>query len=171
MKQIHLTKTQQKLLTSLTTRSSSPQKLVLRAGIILAHHESSNKRAVAATCSVGRETVYRWFNRWVEAKDELAKLEAEHQAEDLSDALYQRALSVLLDDAPRPGHHPTFTEEEKQKIIALASEKPETVGVPVTHWTHKLLRNAVIDKGIVTTISSAQVGRFLKQSHAEASQG
>ena len=166
-----LTKTQQKLLTAITTRHNSSQKLVLRATVVLEHDKSGNKKTAAANCSVGRETVYRWVNRFSAAREELEQLELEYQAERLSDALYERAIGAILYDAPRPGHPPTFTEEQKQQIIALAAEKPETVGVPITHWTHKRLQDAVIDRGIVPTISSAQVGRFLKQSHATATPG
>lgn len=75
----------------------------------------------------------------------------------------------MLEDADRPGAPATFTESQKQQIIAMATRKPEDEGVPVTHWSHDLLARTVVDKGIVTSISPAQIGRFLKGSHAAAS--
>ena len=69
----------------------------------------------------------------------------------------------LLADAERPASPATFTEEQKRQIIAMATRKPEEEGVPVTHWSHDLLAKTVVDKGIVQTISPAQIGRFLKE--------
>lgn len=171
MQKITLTKTQHTLLTNIIHQKTSPQQLVFRAKIILAYVEIDAKQAVADQQQITRDTVYRWIKRWQSVTEELSRLEATYTAGQLSESLYQRALAALLHDAPRPGHPTTFTEDEKQKIIALASEKPETVGVPITHWTHKLLRDTIIARGIVPTISSAQVGRFLKQGHPAASQG
>jgi putative transposase len=71
----------------------------------------------------------------------------------------------MFADAPRPGAPATFTEEDKQNILALAAEEPEKADVPVTHWTHILLAKAVVDRGIVPAISSSRVGIFLKESH------
>ena len=170
MQKITLSKTQQTLLTTTTHASTSPQRLVLRAGIILAYAEAPNQLAIARDMGIDRNTVYLWLTRWQDTMAELNRLEIEFATQRLSETIYRRALSLILGDAPRPGHHATFTEEQKRQIIALASETPEQAGVPITHWTHVTLRNAVIDKGIVPTISRAHVGRFLKQSHAQTPQ-
>jgi hypothetical protein len=82
--------------------------------------------------------------------------------------MYRRKIESLLCDAPRPGTPATFSEAQKQQIIALASEAPEQAGVPVTHWSPGLLAQTVTTKGIVQSISPAQVGRFLKSSHPTA---
>jgi putative transposase len=76
---------------------------------------------------------------------------------------------MLLSDAKRPGAPATFSEAQKQQIIALAASKPEDEGVPVTHWSHEILAQTVVDKGIVKTISAAQIGRFLKKGDSAAS--
>jgi hypothetical protein len=51
----------------------------------------------------------------------------------------------------------------------MATRKPEDEEVPVTHWSHDLLARTVVDKGIVKSISPAQIGRFLKGSQPAAS--
>jgi transposase len=93
---------------------------------------------------------------------ELNQLEKEHSAGTLTKSRYRRELAEMLTDAPRPGHPTTITEEQKAQIIALATEKPEKVGVPITHWTGETVKEAAIAKGIVPTISRAHVSRFLK---------
>jgi putative transposase len=169
MTNIKLTKTQQTLLTNITLKTTSSQRLVFRAKVILTTTETGNKHAVAAQLKTSRDAVYRWTNRWQDSGEELARLEVEHTNGHLSEPMYQRALADVLADAIRPGHPATFTEEQKQQIIALAAEEPEKANVPITNWTCDTLRNAVIDKEIVPTISRAHIGRFLKQSHAQTS--
>jgi transposase len=168
MKQIHPTKTQNVLLESLTRASTSPQGLVRRASVIIAGAQTSNQSAIAHNLGMDRSSVHLWLERWQESAGELDHLEAEHRAQRLSGPMYQRALGAILSDAPRPGHPPTITEDQKACILALAAEKPEKAGVPITHWTCNTLRDTVIDKGIVPTISRAHIGRFLKSSHAPA---
>lgn len=165
MKKVALSKMQQSLLSKITRGSTSPQRLVLRADIILAGAKRNNQTAIAKEAGINRETVYHWLIRWQNATQELSQLETRHTNQQLSEELYQRALEAILADAPRPGAPATFTEEEKQKILAMAADDPEKADVPVTHWSNKLLAKAAIDKKIVTTISSSRVGVFLKESN------
>jgi len=163
MKKLTLTPKQTKLVTSLVHAKTSPQCIVLRASLILDYAESGNKSSVATKYGVGRDTVRRWCQRWQNLQAELDQLETENQAGTLSDPMYRRELETILADAERPGAPATFTEEQKQQIIAVATRKPEDEGVPVTHWSHELLAQTAVDKGIVKTISPAQIGRFLKE--------
>ena len=48
--------------------------------------------------------------------------------------------------------------------MALACESPKLSGRPITRWTHRELRDEVIKRGIVASISVAQVGRYLQQA-------
>lgn len=168
MKKVALSKMQYSLLIKVTRGSSNPQRLVFRASIVLAGAEAKNQTSIAKHAGVNRETVHRWLVRWQNAIQELNDLEAKYINQQLSKDMYQRALTAILEDAPRPGAPATFTEEDKRKIIALAAEEPEKADVPTTHWTHKLLAKAVINKGIVPKISSSRVGVFLKESHITA---
>lgn len=163
MKNLTLTPKQTQLVTNLVHARTSPQCVVLRAGLILDSAASGNKSSVATKYFVGRDTVRRWCQRWQSYQAELDRLESENQAGTLSDTLYRREIETILADAERPGAPATFTEEQKRQILAVATRKPEDEGVPVTHWSHELLAQTVVDKGIVKTISAAQIGRFLKE--------
>jgi hypothetical protein len=50
------------------------------------------------------------------------------------------------------------------KIVALSCEDPETLDVPVSHWSQSELARQAVRRGIVETISHGSVGRFLKRS-------
>jgi len=49
------------------------------------------------------------------------------------------------------------------KIINLSLQKPESVGVPITHWTSEELARKAIKDNIVESISPRQISRYLKQ--------
>ena len=70
----------------------------------------------------------------------------------------------MLSDAPRPGAPATFTAEQVSQSVALACEPPELSGRPINHWTVRELRDEVLARNIVETISRAQVGRILQQA-------
>jgi transposase len=169
MKKLILTPTQTKLVTGVVHASTSPQCIVLRGGLILDYAESGNKSKVATKYSVGRDTVRRWCQRWQRSQAELERLETEYQAGTLSETKYRWEIETILADAERPGAPVTFSEAQKQQIIAIAARKPEDEGIPVTHWSHEILAQTVVDKGIVKTISAAQIGRFLKERYSQAS--
>ena len=47
--------------------------------------------------------------------------------------------------------------------MALACEKPENYGLPITQWSHSTLTQEIIKQGIIETISQTHVGDFLKK--------
>jgi hypothetical protein len=171
MKQKHiiLTPTQHTILTTIIHKTTSQQRLVARAKLVLDVSEAtSNKRAIAKANHTSPDMLHRWVSRWLDHADQLARYEQDFHAtaESFSLSDYSAALITILSDAPRPGAPPTITEAQKQQIIALATQKPEDAGVPVTHWSHSLLAETAVDKDIVPTISSTHLGRFLKMRHS-----
>lgn len=57
----------------------------------------------------------------------------------------------------------TFMPEEICQIMALACEDPETLDVPISHWSQSELARQAVARGIVKSISHGSVGRFLKK--------
>jgi hypothetical protein len=76
----------------------------------------------------------------------------------------RRAIASVLDDEPRPGAPAQFTPEQVTRILAVACEPPEKSGRPITHRTAHELTEEVIRRGIVTSISPAQVSRSLREA-------
>jgi pyridoxine/pyridoxamine 5'-phosphate oxidase len=46
--------------------------------------------------------------------------------------------------------------------MAMACEDPETLDVPISHWSQSELARQAVARGIVESISHGSVGRFLK---------
>jgi len=85
-------------------------------------------------------------------------VETEGDARELS-----KAIEEALADIPGKRGNPKFSAEQVCEIVAVACERPEDSDRATTHWTHKELREEVIKRSIVESISSRQVGRFLKR--------
>jgi putative transposase len=113
---------------------------------------------IADDLGIHWRTANRWRTRWEEASERLAAAEAKEDEKTLRRLIVEE----ILADASRPGSPPTFTAEQVCQIIAVACEDPEESERPVTHWTPRELRDEVIKRGIVESISVRSVGRFLK---------
>jgi len=158
-KAINVTARQREALNQIIRRHSSPQQLVMRAKIILAAADQRNNQSNADLLEVTPTTVRAWIERWNMAINILAKAEADENEKPLSAAICK----VLADD-PRPGRPADFSPELICQIIALACEKPEDLGRPISHWSQRELADEVLKRNLVDKISPRSVGRFLKRS-------
>ena len=151
---INLKDDERKTLRSLVQKHTAKQSVVIRAKIILLADEGMRHQEIAQELSIRNNTVTTWIARW----------------RDLSN----KSAEDRLQDSPRSGAPDKFTPEQLCQIIAIACEKPEDHGRPVTHWTHWELAEVVVEEGIVDSISSSHLGTLLKKkiySHIEVNTG
>ena len=154
---IHVSSLQLDILQHLLRRTTSMQRLVKRAQIILEAFQGTSNTKISQHQHVHYETVRRWRDRWRAAESRLQAIEALGQPKLLS-----QAIEALLTDEQRSGTPATFTFEQFMQIMALACEKPEAAERPVSSWTPRELADEAIKRGIVTKISPRTVERFLK---------
>ncbi len=138
------------ILQHMVRRTTSAQRLVKRAHIVLEAGKGTSNTKISLHQHVDYETVRRWRDRWRAAEFRLQAIEATGKPKLLS-----QAIEVLLTDAQRSGAPATFTFEQ-------ACEKPEAADRPVSTWTPRELADEAIKRGIVTKISPRTVERFLK---------
>ena len=127
----------------------TPQRLALRAWIILLAAAGKGVRATARMIGVEAKTVRFWRRRWLAGKDE-------------------GSIAGRLADAPRSGAPATFTAEQVCAIVALACEPPAACGRPITHWSQNELAREAVKRGLVGSISQRSVGRMLKSGRPPA---
>ncbi len=154
---LHVTSRQRMLLEQIVRRSTSAQRQVTRAKIILAAADGENNQHVADRLDLHLQTARTWRGRWAEAAERFAAIEAEDDEVALREAIH-----AVLSDDPRGGAPATFTPEQICHIVAVGCERPEDSGRPVSHWTPTELTDEVIKRGLVPSISPRSVGRFLK---------
>ena len=143
---IELSKEEKATLEAIVRKQTTAQNIARRARIILMVDRGKNTNTkVAEYVGMDNGEITRWTKRWVESKEE--------------------DVEARLEDKPRSGRPATITAEQWCKIMALACEKPELHGVPITHWSNSTLAAEIIKQGIVESISPTHVGNFLKKSN------
>ena len=116
---------------------------------------------------LNRGTVHMWCRRWCAYVSKLEQIEADGS----SDKALTTVSIEALTDSPRSGTPAIFTAEQIVQIIAVACADPADSGRPVSHWTPREIAEEVRKRGIVETISTRSVGRFLKSSGFAAPSG
>ena len=160
-----LTERQQMVLQTMAFSRSCPQGLAHHAEIILLAFEGFKNEEIATKLHCERHGIGIWRRRWQLAFRQLTVIECLEKPTALREAIEE-----VLGDLPRAGCGGKFTAEQIAQILAVACEPPEQSGRPVTHWTPRELTDEVIQRGIVTSISVRQVGRFLKDSGPSVAQ-
>ena len=156
---ITITERQQDILQTLSRSVTAPSHFRQRAAIIVLAFDGLRNQDIAARVGLTQRQVGLWRRRWAKAWNKLIDIECCE-----SQAALRRAIEAVLTDAPRPGAPGKFTPEQVTLILAVACEPPEKSGRPITHWTVQELTDAVIERGIVESISPAQVYRYLREA-------
>ena len=134
-------------LEKLVKQHQTAQQIALRARIVLASTAGKTNTAIAEENQVSHFTARLWRNRWVSLQ--------EIPLEDLS-------AEERLQDMPRPGAPSQITADQRCQIEALACEKPEESGRPITHWSAREIADEMIARKIVEQISPRHAARLLK---------
>jgi putative transposase len=147
---VPLSEAERQALHTMIRAHKTPQYLSFRAHVILLLAEGLTAPDVARRLGTTRTTVRRWRRHWLRRPG--------------------CAVPERLQDAPRPGAPATFSAEQWCQIIALACEPPGASGRPISHWTPRELADEACKRGIVGTISTRHVRRFLKSGRSQAAQ-
>jgi len=145
---VSLSEIERQGLEKMIKRHQVGQQTALRARIVLAAARGETNEEIAQVNKITSETVRLWRNRWVKLQD--------ISLDDLS-------LEDRLADAPRPGAPARITADQRCRIEALACEKPEGSGRPITHWTAREIADELKKRKIVETISPRHAARLLKR--------
>jgi putative transposase len=145
---VNLSNAEKQGLEKLIKRHQVGQQIAKRARIVLAAARGLKNKEIAQEYKTTLDTVSLWRNRWV-------KLQG-ISFDDLS-------IEDRLQDAPRPGAPAQITADQRCRIEALACEKPEKHGRPITNWTAREIADELKKRRIVTGISPRHAARLLKR--------
>lgn len=123
------------------SRARSEVRDASRARIVLAAARGTPNMQIAHAEGVHVDTVRKWRSRF--AADGLSGLR----------------------DLPRSGRPPVFETPAVAEVKALACQLPAETGVPLSRWSHTELATEATNRGIVETVSTSTVRRWL---HADA---
>ena len=145
---VNLSDAERQGLEKLIKRHQVGQQIALRARIVLAAADGQSNQAIATRYKVTLDTARLWRTRWIRLQDI---------------ALADLSIEERLQDAPRPGAPAQITADQRCQIEALACEKPEKAGRPITHWTAREIADELKKRKIVKTISPRHAARLLKR--------
>lgn len=133
-----------RLILSRVARSKTlPARQVQRARIILLAADGFDNMYISKQVALGQDSVSKWRSRFIK------KLPLLQEISEKDPAKLAEAVSSFLNDCPRPGQPPHYTDEQIIKILEIACRNPEELGYEVSHWSLNLLVDAVIKEGIV----------------------
>ena len=161
---ITLSPRQEELLRATIRARACPQGLAQRIHIVLQASSGCANEEIARALATTAERVRRWRGRW---KKQSSRLE-EAETNGVTDQELVSLMEEGLRDRARPGAPPTFSAEQVAQIIAVACEKPEVSGRPISHWSPRELADEVMKRGIVESISPRHMGRLLKRGRSAA---
>ena len=128
---------ERKTLTKIVTTGTHPAQVFVRAQILLKAHRKLKDEEISAHLDCTPQHV--------------ARIRKRYRTEGIERALY---------DAPRSGKPPTFTQQDKTRIVAIAcTDAPEGSN----HWTGQLLAEKAVETGIVPKISKQTIWLLMKQ--------
>lgn len=155
---IQISDSQRIVLEELSRSRTHAKAVVQRATIVLRGFQGLLNGSISLEVGLNRQQVGTWRQRWRDSWESLCLWERNEPRR------LREAILDVLSDAPRSGCPATFTAGQVAQIIAVACEPPELSGRPITSWTHCEIRDEVVDRKIVKSISVAQVGRFLLEA-------
>lgn len=155
---IRVSEKQQVILREFSRSRTVAQCVVQRATIVLLGFQGIFNELIATEVGLNRQQVGVWRQRWRDAWEALCCWECS-EPHRLREAIFD-----VLTDAPWPGCPGKFTAEQVAQVIALACESPELSGRPISRWTHRELRDELVGRKIVESISVSQVGRILQSA-------
>jgi transposase len=87
------------------------QRRVQRAKVLVAFDQGQRAPAIATATGCGQSTVYKIVQR------------------------FNQSGLASLDDAPRVGRPPTYSEHQRGQLIAVAQTRPDQLELPYGYWT------------------------------------
>jgi transposase len=146
LKNIYFVEDQKMELEKLSRAHNTQQKIAIRSNIILMTESGFSPTSIAKKLQICRDKVYCWIERWSIGSNSGIEV------------------SEILNDEERLGAPGSFTPEQACQLFAMACEKPNNYGRPISHWTSRELANEMIKQGFVKSISPRHVGRLLAEA-------
>jgi len=141
-----------------------------RLGVISSRlYNNIGRSQTARNLGVNLPFVDRWPKRWLSQEAEIKEYFSQENQEKRSKSKDIAFILKLVADKPRSGAPPKFDQATKDRIIAIALDKPSQHGIPVERWSQEMLAAYLVEQGIVEHICSSSLSNFLKSARSKTS--
>ena len=166
---VKLSEPQSKLLEKFIGQRNVKVSLQERSLLIEFMGAGYSNRRIAKETGLSIQKARRWRAKWLSFGEIFLQVESEFEGQKMEKEL-EKVIVLCLSDEARPGAPSIISAEQYCQILSISVEPPEQSGRPITQWTLTELTDEVIKRGVVETISRAQVGAFLKGERHKAAQ-
>jgi transposase len=160
---LQLSDRQEKILHKMIKNGRVGTEMCKRLQVLLLAHEGMSNYAINKVIGMHKEWIGIWRNRWEQQWEKIGVLEGDDKFS-LSDKDLEKQVLEIMSDKGGQGRRSRITLAQKNQIIAVACEKPEDHGIPVSKWSYDLLARAIVKKKIVDSISPSYVFKILKKN-------
>jgi putative transposase len=167
IRKIESSELQRAILEKISKQTTSSVREVERSRLILCMLSGSSNIKIQKDFSISWNKAKRWRDKWLNYEPKLA-LEEKNAEEKERRYKVEQLLRAFLKDAPRSGSPNKFTAEEFCQILGVSLELPEQSERPISQWSLSELKMEVEKRGIVSSISKAHLGNFLKSERCKA---
>jgi predicted transposase YbfD/YdcC len=138
-------------------------------GICSVIYKKTGRSQTGRELQVDLTFVDRWKKRWLSRQSDLLDhFSADNREKRTLTQDIKFVLSIIA-DAPRSGAPAKFDQYTKDRIVAIALDKPRHYGVPMEKWSQETLATYLMEAGIVDHICSSSVSNFLKSAIRKSS--
>lgn len=137
---IQLTRDERRGLERLVGGGKTEVRKYRRAQMVLLASRRVSVRSIARKLETNRSLVNKWLKR------------------------FQGKRLEGLEDLPRCGRPKRIQCLERTQVVAAACQAPSQFGLQRVLWSHGALSQALVDSGLVDSISASTVGRILRQA-------
>jgi len=128
-----------------------------RSSIILLSIEGFTDIETGRKLGIHPNSIMKWRKRFFESLQHLDRV-ARKQPESL-----ETEIRRTFSDRSRSGRKAMFGPETRAFIVGVACNTPEDHGFERSHWSLPVLRQAIVNKEIVPSISCSTIHRILKE--------
>lgn len=164
---ITVSESEKLILLKISRQKTSSVREVERSLILLSLISEKSSLQVSNKLGLPWEKIQRCRQRWLEFELIFASISSKKNKDVMHEL--EKKVRECLKDAARVGCPSKFTSTQYCKILAVSVEDPKLSGRPISQWTHKELALEVQKRGIVSSISSSQIGNFLKSMRYKTS--
>ena len=158
---INLGEREKSLMEKELNRNSLEKHYEYRIKIILYSNQGKGNKEISTLIGYSWHVVGKWRSRWHVQQKNFRIFEGGISGEKVSDRALLYKIKEILSDSHREGRPCRISQAERDRIVALACEPPESMGLPFSNWTHEELAKQAQKKGI--KISTSQTWRILKK--------
>lgn len=135
-----------------------------RLQVLLLASEGMSNYVINHRLGMQKNRIGIWRDRWEKHSEKLRKLELD-KGLNLSDKDIEKHILEIMADEKRASKPSKISLAQMNQMVAIACEKPQNHGIPISKWSYEVLAQVIVEKNIVESISPSYVWKILAKKN------